>query len=179
MRVSFLGNEPSAVARGMAVGANYVQSQSSMASTRTGFLLAMQDRLQQANMAGYEIKSIDKQILTQLIRIDMATRDISNQQQIIDNSNEVMDFLTTKYTNTDLYEHLESQERTLSYQLYTLAYGLVKRAEKASILKGHWKSTRLSSTLAIGTRTRRAHVCRLAVFGTRKSRGCLSGESWI
>jgi hypothetical protein len=102
-------------------------------------------------MAGYEIKSIDKQILTQLIRIDMATRDISNQQQIIDNSNEVMDFLTTKYTSTDSYEHLENQERTLSYQLYTLAYGLAKRAEKASILKDHWKSTRLSSTLATGT----------------------------
>lgn len=133
MRVSFLGNEPSAVARGMAVGANYVQSQSSMASTGTGFLLAMQDRVQQANMAGYEIKSIDKQVLSQLIRIDMATRDISNQQLIIDSSNKVMDFLTPKYTNTDLYEHLESQERILSYQLYTLACSLAKRAEKASI----------------------------------------------
>jgi hypothetical protein len=92
MRVLFLSSAPSAVARGMAVGANYMQSQSSMASRRTGFLLAMQDRVQQANMTDYEIKSINKQILTKLIRIDMATRDISNQQQIIDNSNEVMDF---------------------------------------------------------------------------------------
>jgi hypothetical protein len=127
----FLGNSSAAVARGLSIGVNYMQSQSSMAARRTGFLRSMQDRVMQANNAGYEIKSIDKQILTQMIRIDMATRDISNQQSIIDNSNAVMDFLTTKYTNTQLYEYLEGQTSTLSYQLYTLAYDLAKRAEKA------------------------------------------------
>ena len=43
----------------------------------------MQDRVQQANTAGYEIKNIDKQILTQQIRINIANQEINNQQKQI------------------------------------------------------------------------------------------------
>src|SRR5439155_495952 len=89
-----------------------------------------QDRVQQANVAGYEVKNIDKQVLTQQIRINMAQQEITNQQKQIDNASEVEDFLRNKYTNTDLYSWMESQARGLYYQAYTLAYDLAKRAEK-------------------------------------------------
>ena len=64
-----------------------------------GFLRQLQDRVKQANTAGYEIKNIDKQMLTQQIRINIAEQEIINQQKQIDNAQEVEEFLRNKYTN--------------------------------------------------------------------------------
>ncbi|KAG7119209.1 hypothetical protein HYQ46_010972 [Verticillium longisporum] len=68
----------------------------------------MQDRVQMANSAGYEVKAIDSQILTQQVKLALAERDVSNHQQSIDNARETADFLATKYTNAQLYSHLEA-----------------------------------------------------------------------
>src|SRR4029453_16868546 len=73
---------------------------------------------------------MDKQLLTQQIRINIANQEITNQQKQIDNAQEVEDFLQNKYTNQELYSWMEGQIRSLYYQAYTLAYDLAKRAEK-------------------------------------------------
>ena len=109
----------------------------------------------QANNAGYELKSIDKQISAQEQKIVMAGQDITNQQQVIDNASEVQEFLKNKYTNQDLYSWMEGNVRSLYYQTYTLAYQLAKRAEKAYCFEraidpadanfisfGYWESNR-------------------------------------
>src|SRR6266567_2440395 len=92
---------------------------STQAGRKAGFLRQFQDRVQQANVAGYEIKNIDKQVLGQQIRTNIAQQEITNQQKQID-----------KYTNQDLYMWMDGQIRTLYYQAYTLAYDLAKKAEK-------------------------------------------------
>jgi len=134
MSISFggsnLGAAMQAVARGMQIGANYTSYQSSSAQRKGTYLRQYQDRVLQANIAGYEIKQIDKQILSQKIRIQMAGQDITNQQQMIDNASEVQDFLTSKYTNEDLYTWMRDSVKGLYYQVYTLAYDLAKKAEK-------------------------------------------------
>ena len=105
--------------------------QSANAGRKAGFLRQLQDRVLQANISGYEIKNIDKQILTQQIRINIANQEITNQQKQIDNAKEVEDFLRNKYTNQELYAWMEGEVRTLYHQAYTLAYDLAKKAEKA------------------------------------------------
>jgi len=125
-----LGQLTQAVTKGLQIAAGHLQHQSSSAFSKGGFLRQLQDRVQQANAAGYEIKHIDKQILAQQIRIDMANQEITNQQQQIDNAREVEDYLKSKYTNQELYGWMEGQIRTLNYQAYTLAYDLAKRTEK-------------------------------------------------
>jgi len=125
-----LGSLTHAVTQGLQIAASYLQHQSSSASRKAGFLRQLQDRILQANIAGYEIKNIDKQILTQNIRISIANQEITNQQKQIDNAKEVEDFLRSKYTNQELYAWMEGQVRTLYYQAYTLAYDLAKKAEK-------------------------------------------------
>ncbi len=127
---TMLGNATQAVARGLQIHSNDLSYQSTNAGRKGGFLRQLQDRRQQANMAGYEIKNIDKQILTQQIRISIANQEITNQQKQIDNAQEVEDFLRNKYTNQELYSWMEGQIRTLYYQAYTLAYDLAKKAEK-------------------------------------------------
>ena len=125
-----LANATSAVARGLRIEADHLSYKSSSAARKAGFLRQLQDRVQQANAAGYEIKNIDKQMLTQQIRINITQQEITNQQKQIDNAREAEEFLRDKYTNQDLYIWMDSQVRTLYHQAYNLAYDLAKRAEK-------------------------------------------------
>ena len=125
-----LGNASQAVARGIQVHASSVSFEATSAGRKAGFLRQLQDRVLQANIAGYEIKNIDRQVLTQQIRIALAQQEITNQQKQIDNSQEIQDFLRSKYSNTDLYAWLDTQTRGLYYQAYTMAYDLAKKAEK-------------------------------------------------
>lgn len=126
-----LGNASQAVARGLQVYASYLTFQSTSAGRKGGFLRQLQDRIQQANAAGYEIKNIDKQILTQQIRIAITNQEITNQQKQIDNAQEVEEFLRNKYANEELYSWMEGEIRTIYHQAYNLAYDLAKKAEKA------------------------------------------------
>ena len=125
-----LGQLTQAATSGIQIAATHLQYQSTNASRKGGFLRQLQDRVQQANIAGYEIKNIDKQILTQDIRIDIAQQEITNQQKQIDNAQEVEEFLRNKYTNQELYAWMEGEIKTLYYQAYTLAYDIAKKAEK-------------------------------------------------
>jgi hypothetical protein len=125
-----VGNAAQATARALQVHGAHLTYQSTNAGRKGSFLRQLQDRVQQANVAGYEIKNIDKQMLTQQIRINITSQEITNQQKQIDNAQEVDEFLRNKYTNQDLYSWMESQVRTLHHQAYNLAYDLAKRAEK-------------------------------------------------
>jgi hypothetical protein len=127
---SNLGSSSQAIARGLQIYSNELSCKSTNAGRKAVFLRQLQDRVQQANIAGYEITNIDKQILTQTIRTDIANQEITNQQKQIDNAQEVEEYLRNKYTNQDLYSWMEGQLRTLYYQAYTLAYELAKKAEK-------------------------------------------------
>lgn len=86
-----------------------------------------------ANSSAFEVKAIDAQFATQKTRILTAAQEITNQQQQIDDSAEVLDFLKSKYTNDELYSFVESSVRTLCYKTYTMAYDRVKKAEAAFI----------------------------------------------
>jgi len=127
---SNLGAYYQSIARALQIISNDLTYQSTNAGRKAGFLRQYQDRVQQANIAGYEIKNIDKQILTQQVRINIANQEITNQQKNIDNAQEVEEFLRNKYTNEELYIWMEGQIQTLYYQAYTLAYELAKKAEK-------------------------------------------------
>lgn len=124
------GSAAQAVARANQVVVGNRTFSSTNAGRKANFLRQLQDRVQQANTAGYEIKNIDKQILTQQIRINIAQQEITNQQKQSDNAQEMEEFLRNKYTNQDLYTWMEGQIRTLYHQAYNLAYDLAKRCEK-------------------------------------------------
>lgn len=125
-----LGHATTATSKVLQIASSLYSHQSSQASRKAGFLRQMQDRVQQANIAGYEIKNIDKQILSQQIRISIAEQEITNQQKQIDNAQEVEEFLRSKYTNQDLYAWMDSKIKKLYHQAYSLAYDLAMRAEK-------------------------------------------------
>ncbi len=124
-----LSSALAAAARGIQTASSELSFQSSNAARKAGFTRQLQDRIQQANLAGREIKQIDKQIIAQKIRIQMAEQELENQQQQIDNSTEVRDYLKTKYTNEQLYKWMEGELKSLFYQSYKMAYDLAKKVE--------------------------------------------------
>jgi hypothetical protein len=127
---SMLGNAAQAVGRGLQVHASDLSFASSSSGKKGNFLRSLQDRIYQANTAGYEIKQIDKQIISQQIRMEIANLEITNQQKAIDHATEVEDFLKSKYTNEEVYTWMRGSLKTLYYQVYSLAYELAKKAEK-------------------------------------------------
>jgi hypothetical protein len=127
----FMGDCSMAVARGLRCVSDQFSHDSSMAGRKASFQRQVQDRILQANNAGYEIKSIDKQIVTQNVRISIANQEITNQQKVIDNNAEIETFLNNKYTNVALYSWLSNQTQSLYYQTYTVAYDLANRAQQA------------------------------------------------
>lgn len=110
---------------------DWLAHQSANVSRTTAFVKQNRQRVKDANTAGHEVKAIDKQILTQQVKIAVHQQDITNQQKEIDNAQEIQDFLTNKYTKTELYTWLEQNVSGLYYNTYTATYQLAKKAEVA------------------------------------------------
>ncbi|KAI9779175.1 MAG: putative Insecticidal toxin complex protein TccB2 [Geoglossum umbratile] len=116
---------------GTIVHAADLSYQSTSAGRNTNFLCASHDRVLNANSSAYKVKNIDKQIITQNIRIAMADHGILVQQQLTDNSEEILSFLKNKYTNQELYIWMQSSIQDIYHQLYNMAHDWAKKAEKA------------------------------------------------
>ncbi|KAL8705429.1 MAG: hypothetical protein Q9201_001453 [Fulgogasparrea decipioides] len=125
------GKASAAIARAGRVVADVLSYQSTAAARKNTFIRTSQDRYHQANNAGYEIKNIDQQILTQKVRIALASNDINTQQTQIDNARALEDYLRNKYTNTELYAWYEKSIRELYYQTYSIGQEWAKKAEQA------------------------------------------------
>jgi len=127
---SHFGNASTAASKVIQIVSSQLSYQSNNAGKKGGFTRALQERIFQANAAGYELKQIDKQITVQQIRIDIANKEITNQQKAIDNANEVEEFIKNKYSSEELYTWMMGSLKTLYHQVYNLAYELAKKAEK-------------------------------------------------
>ncbi|KAK3375777.1 hypothetical protein B0T24DRAFT_526498, partial [Lasiosphaeria ovina] len=117
------------IAAVMRLAADVLNHQASMTSRKNSHIRTRQERIQSANTQGLEIKNIDAQISTQRVRVSIANQEITNHQAQIEHAEEVLSFLTSKYTNTELYSFMEGRVRTLYYQLYQLAYAYARKAE--------------------------------------------------
>lgn len=126
-----VGAALSAAARGFQTISNKKSYESSNAAKKSGFFRQRQDWTLQANMAGYELMQIDKQIAATNIRIAIAAKELENHDNQVRQSEEVESFLRDKYTNQELYQWMEGQIRTVHYQAYQLSYDMAKKAEKA------------------------------------------------
>ena len=85
----------------------------------------------QQRLAKKELKQVEKQIIAAQIRLALAEKERDNHAIQLEQSREVKDFLTGKFSNQELYGWLVSQTSAIYFQSYKLAYDLAKRAEKA------------------------------------------------
>ncbi|KAL2673982.1 hypothetical protein Neosp_012428 [[Neocosmospora] mangrovei] len=140
-------------------GSNYLKMMAMMsgdeagqASRKAQLVRQLQDRRMQANIHGKEIKSIDKQIEMQKIRVQSAQHEIKMQHAEIEDAIQAEKWYRTKYTNKQLYSWMEKNLRSLYYQAYILALNTARKAEsslsfeqgrKISLLRpgGYWDSS--------------------------------------
>ncbi|HEX5553392.1 MAG TPA: neuraminidase-like domain-containing protein, partial [Chitinophagaceae bacterium] len=113
----------SSIATGLDKGA-------SLASTVAGYTRRTDEWKFQLTLANKELEQIDKQILAAQIRLDIANKDVKNQQLQIDNAKAADDFMHSKFTNEDLYNWMITQISTVYFQAYNLAYTTAKKAEQ-------------------------------------------------
>lgn len=130
--LSFLGEAASYISEASALFA----SNASFWEKRAGLIAGWQRRydewVQQSKMTAEEIRQIDKQILTQQIRKNIADKDLENHQKQIEFARNIDDYLRSlKFTNKSLYMWMESQLANLYFDAYQMAFELAKRAELA------------------------------------------------
>jgi hypothetical protein len=85
----------------------------------------------QAKVAANDIAAINKQILAQTIRIQIAENELAVHDRQADNASEIEEFLKNKYTNEELYDWMIGEIATVYFQAYKLAYDLARKAERA------------------------------------------------
>ncbi|KAM0425895.1 hypothetical protein ACHAPT_008833 [Fusarium lateritium] len=147
------------IAMATSAGSTYLKMMAMMsgdeagrASRKAQLTRQLQDRRLQANLHGREIKSIDKQIELQKIRVQSAQHEIKMQHADIEDAIQAEKWYRTKYTNKQLYSWMEKSLRGLYYQAYTLALNTARKAEsslsfeqgrKISLLRpgGYWDSS--------------------------------------
>jgi hypothetical protein len=126
-----VANATQAACNGLKFGAEILNHQGLSAGQKANAQRMLQDRILQANLAGYEVSLLDKQILASKIRVDIAKREIQNQEKAIEQAKEMEDFLKAKFSNVELYSWMEGSVKGLFYSTYTQAYDFAKQAENA------------------------------------------------
>jgi hypothetical protein len=85
----------------------------------------------QVEVISIEIEQIQRQILAAQRHRDGALRDLNDQQQQIEHSIEVQDFLRDKFTSGELYLYLQRETAALYRQMYDLALHAGRRTQRA------------------------------------------------
>ncbi|CAG0965029.1 hypothetical protein ANRL2_01192, partial [Anaerolineae bacterium] len=84
----------------------------------------------QSNTAAKELEQIDKQILANEIRKQIADLEITNHDQQSKNTQEVDEFMRDKFSNKQLYSWMVGQISSVYFRTYQLAHDLSRRVER-------------------------------------------------
>ncbi|KAI1111891.1 hypothetical protein F5Y14DRAFT_423958 [Nemania sp. NC0429] len=132
------------------------QDQAMIAGKKAVLTRQLQDRRQQANQAGREIKLVDQQIQVQKLSIERLEADLEAQKQENENIAQELEWYQSKYTNKQLYAWLENQYGAVYQDTYTIASQLAQKVQKAyrfeqpkddtaylnPVAGGYWDSSR-------------------------------------
>ena len=104
-----VGNALADMARNLGSIAAGLDKAAALTSVNAGYQRRTQEWQFQLDLANKDLEQFDKQIANAQLRLEIAQQDADNQQLQIDQSNETSDFLTSKFTNEDLYNFMITQ----------------------------------------------------------------------
>lgn len=118
-------------AGGVAEGiANAFKSSAERASRLAGYYRRAEDYVLQANLATAELEQYGRQILSSLIREQIAKHEYDQHLRQIENAEAVNAYMQEKFTTEQLYTWMHGQLSELHYECYKLAFDVAKRAEQ-------------------------------------------------
>jgi Tc toxin complex TcA C-terminal TcB-binding domain len=109
--------------------ATWEQDQGQMAARTAGYQRRADDWLLQVNLAAHELSQIGRQILVSMLTEQAAGAEYTTAKAQVGQSQDVLDFLQTKFTNEELYGWMRGQLSSLYYQYYRLALDTARKAE--------------------------------------------------
>ncbi|WP_157979563.1 Tc toxin subunit A-related protein [Kribbella monticola] len=112
-------------------GSTIAQMGAGMTSTIGSYDRRAEDWGLQKTLADLQLPQLDKEIAAADIRHQLAVKELAGQDQRIELAKVEAEYLTTKFTATELYEWMVNQISTVYFQSYQLAYDLAKRAEQS------------------------------------------------
>ncbi|KAJ5683130.1 hypothetical protein N7462_006295 [Penicillium macrosclerotiorum] len=136
------GQHFSLVASGARFASQMLSEDSQQASRVNRLHMQLQDRRLQANLAGLELRGIQKQIETHQHRIDAVKNELKLQELQIKHTADVKDYLMSKWTNDQLYSWLDNSLRDHLYHTYILALQMARQAERALQFETGYQSSR-------------------------------------
>ncbi|NOT69646.1 MAG: hypothetical protein HOP04_15370 [Methylophilaceae bacterium] len=101
------------------------------AAQTANFVRREQGWVQEAKMSVADVYQIDRQIVIADVRIAMAEKELAVHQLAISHAEEIENFITTQFTNGNLYQFMKERLYAVHKQSYQLAYDMAKTAEKA------------------------------------------------
>jgi len=125
-----LSRATNAINAGLTIASVINNAKGSMAATLGGYERRRDDWSFQADTAAKELEQIDKQLLAAEIRLDIARKELSNQELQVEQTTEADNYMRSKFTNKELYSWMSSQVAATYFQSYQLAYDLAKRTEE-------------------------------------------------
>jgi 5-hydroxyisourate hydrolase-like protein (transthyretin family) len=144
--ISTTGEMFELVSRGWQHGANHE-------SLMAGHLRRRDEWAFQSNQSLRELAQIDRQIVANEIRIQLARKELGQQRLQIEQAEGIDAFLRRKYSNSQLYDWMVSQLSALHTNAYRMALEMARRAEHAArrelaqpglsvVRNDHWNSLR-------------------------------------
>lgn len=109
--------------------AAWQDAQGAIAAKTAGYQRRADDWLLQANLAAHELAQLGRQILTSILAEQAAQAEYTTAQLQIGQSQDVLNFMQSKFTNTELYGWMQGQLSALYYQYYRLALDTARKAE--------------------------------------------------
>ena len=129
--ISFTG-----IGQGMSMTANSIQliagkkeRSASIISTKASYERRQMDWTHQAKLAKYEMDSLSAQIDGAKSRLYMAERNLQIHYEQVNNAEDILQFMTNRFTNKKLYNWMKTELFKSYTKAYSLAYELAKKAE--------------------------------------------------
>jgi hypothetical protein len=132
--VSFGGQQlstfSSIVARIIRLAADEMNYRANRASKLASYQRRMEDWILQNNLAASELMQIGRQIVSSLIREQIAKKEYENHKRQIEHAQEIDTFLKEKFTNQDFYTWMQGEISRVYYDCYKFAFDVAKKAEQ-------------------------------------------------
>lgn len=120
-----------AASRVMNLLSTLAANEATRASIMGGYDRRWNDWKLQEKLADKELEQIDKQILAAEIRVELAEKELQNQELQIENAKQADISMHDKFTNRELYDWMVAQISATYFQSYQMAYDIAKRAQRA------------------------------------------------
>lgn len=146
-----LGKVVEIAASGLQGTAGVLSSSAALANTIGGYVRRHEDWQLQLDLANAELEDqLEQELVAAEIKLDTAVKDLHSHDLQRINADQEAEFLSSRFTNSELYEWLSGKLLTLHNATYDMTYSLAKQTEKcfqselgdlsASFIKGNYKN---------------------------------------